>query len=111
MPGAAEKQYIGHTMTIKDAIRSYRAPGSLQMSIAVVRYPKLSTDSKSQLKVCTILDELQLPSKLHYKELTETNGDDYLEMKPNIQLPAITDPKSGLTLWEESDDILPALHG
>ncbi|KAJ4356523.1 glutathione S- transferase, nitrogen catabolite repression regulator [Didymosphaeria variabile] len=51
-------------------------------------------------KVCMILEELQLPYKIHYKEFTDTKTEDYLEINPNGRLPTIKDPNSGLTLWE-----------
>ncbi|KAL1606538.1 Transcriptional regulator ure2 [Paraconiothyrium brasiliense] len=51
-------------------------------------------------KVCMVLEELRLQYKVHYKELTETKTEDYLEINPNGRLPAIKDPNSGLTLWE-----------
>jgi glutathione S-transferase len=47
-----------------------------------------------------VLEELQLPYKIQYKELAETKTEDYLQINPNGRLPAIKDPNSGLTLWE-----------
>lgn len=49
-----------------------------------------------------ILEELQLPYKIHYIEFTETKSEEYLQINPNGRLPAIRDPNSGLTLWEVS---------
>jgi hypothetical protein len=49
-----------------------------------------------------VLEELQLPYHIQYKELAETKTEDYLQINPNGRLPAIKDPNSGLTLWEVS---------
>jgi glutathione S-transferase len=51
-------------------------------------------------KVAMVLEELSLPYEIHYLELSEVKNESYLEVTPNGRLPALTDPNTGITLWE-----------
>jgi glutathione S-transferase len=51
-------------------------------------------------KVAIILEELNLPFEREYIDFANVKTPDYEAVNPNGRLPAITDPNTGITLWE-----------
>jgi len=51
-------------------------------------------------KVAIILKELELPHEIIPTPITEVKAPSFLKINPNGRLPAITDPNTGITLWE-----------
>lgn len=51
-------------------------------------------------KVAIILEELNLPFEREYIDFANVKTPDYEAINPNGRLPAITDPNTGITLWE-----------
>ena len=51
-------------------------------------------------KVVIILKELGIPYESEYVEFAVIKKEPYINVNPNGRVPAITDPNTGITLWE-----------
>ncbi|KAI0158878.1 glutathione S-transferase [Pestalotiopsis sp. NC0098] len=56
--------------------------------------------SANPWKVVIILEELGLPYKHIYKDMTTLKQEPFVKINPNGRVPAIEDPNTGITLWE-----------
>lgn len=62
--------------------------------------------SPNPWKVAIILEELGLPwSSVRVKE-TELKKEPFLSLNPNGKVPVLTDPNTGIVLWEVSGSCL-----
>lgn len=52
------------------------------------------------VKVAIVLRTLSIPYELHPIDFTECKQPAYLAVNPNGRCPALSDPNTGLTLWE-----------
>jgi len=51
-------------------------------------------------KVSIVLDELDVPYELEFKEMDQLHTPEYEKYNPNGRIPAIVDPNTETTLWE-----------
>lgn len=51
-------------------------------------------------KVAIVLNELNLPYETIVKDFSELKNSTFEDLNPNGRVPALTDPNTGLTLWE-----------
>jgi glutathione S-transferase len=52
--------------------------------------------------VAIILKELDLPYETEYVDFAKIKEEPYTKVNPNGRVPAITDPNTGITLWESA---------
>lgn len=66
--------------------------------LATLRY--LTVTNRNQRKVVIILKELNIPYETEYVDFAKIKQEPYTKINPNGRVPAITDPSTGITLWE-----------
>jgi glutathione S-transferase len=60
----------------------------------------------SPWKVAVILDELSVPYKHEFQEMSAIKQEPFISVKPNGRVPAIGDPNTGIVLWESGAIIM-----
>lgn len=60
----------------------------------------------SPWKVAVILDELSVPYKHEFQEMSAIKQEPFISVNPNGRVPAIEDPNTGIILWESGAIIM-----